>query len=79
MALTRRQALAALTSLPGVGGLARADVKPTSVIVVELERPATPELIATITDQLHKVWPNNRVIVCAEGVHLRIVEDPWLP
>jgi hypothetical protein len=70
--MTRREAIQALTALPAVARISRADVTPASVIIVECDERLTLQARAILRDQLQKVWPNNRCLVLDQGCRLKV-------
>ena len=71
--MNRRDAIAALTSLP-IAAVGRLEVRPESVIVVEAEGKLSAEAHARLLATVRAVWPNQRVIVCDQGIRLRVVD-----
>ena len=72
--MNRREALALIGSLPSVGTIARADVKPSSVIVVTCQEHFSQEVAQRIKDTLRRVWPDNRCLVLDAGLELRVID-----
>jgi hypothetical protein len=70
--MTREEAIQALTALPAVARISRADVTLTSVIIVECDEPLTLQARTIIQEQLQKVWPNNRCVVLDQGYRLKV-------
>lgn len=73
--MNRREALQALVSLPAVKSIAVVEVKPTDVIVVECDRPVSEREINHISGRLEMVWPDRRILILHEGLHLKIARD----
>lgn len=73
--MNRRQAIAALMSLPATAVISEARVRANDVIVCELEELATDDTVARIADRLRQVWPDNKVLVLHKGVRLRIARN----
>jgi hypothetical protein len=74
--MNRREAIAALTALPTIASIARADVKPTDVIVVECNEIVSDSEMARIRETLQPAWPRNRILVTDRNVRLKIVSQP---
>lgn len=71
--MNRRDALAALISLPAVARISVAQVKPDDVIVFECDEHLPEEGIKRIKDVAEGVWPGRKVVVLDKGLHLKIV------
>jgi hypothetical protein len=70
--MDRREALKVLAALPAATRIARAEVSPRDVIVVEFpskDHPSDSEL-QVLRVQLAQVWPQNRIVMLAGGVRL---------
>jgi len=72
--MNRREAIAALTALPAVARISKADLKPTDVIVMECDGVVSSEQAERIEAYVQKVWPNHQVVVLGDGLKLKIVE-----
>jgi len=73
--MNRRDALALLTSLPAVGSIARADVKPHSVIVITCPGAVSKETAAHIMKAAKKIWPNHQCAVLSDGMTLQVLDE----
>ena len=74
--MNRREALSILTSLPAVGSISRADVRPGSVIVVECPGSISQDTAERMKALLRQVWPEpTRIVVLGDGVQLRVLDD----
>lgn len=74
--MNRREALAALTALPAVTRIAKADLKPDDVIVVECPGGISCETAERIQAALKHVWPNHQAVVLGDGMTLKVVQGP---
>jgi len=72
--MNRREALAALVSLPAVAKISVAPVKPTDVIVVECSEYLSLDQMARIKAELSEVWPGQQIVVLHKTLTLKIVE-----
>lgn len=73
--MNRREALAALATLPGVTSIQRARLMPTDVIVIERSpacREWTPEQVASFREQWLRQWPEQLVMVLPPGCSLKV-------
>ena len=71
--MNRREALAALVSLPEIARISRAEVKPLDVLVVEVPGQPSTEDVANMTDILKRIWPNNHVLLLNNGMQIKVV------
>lgn len=71
--MNRREALAALVSLPEISRISTAPVKPDDVIVVESDHALTRDTIDRLTAIMESVWPGRKCIVLSEGLKLKVV------
>ena len=71
--MNRREAIAALTALPGLGRVAQADIKPDDVIVVETTEHMSADAADRIGEAVRRVWPTHRVLVLQHGLSLKVV------
>jgi hypothetical protein len=71
--MNRREALAALTSLPIIAA-SKVEVKSNDVIVVEVAKDVliSQEEAEYLKTKIGEIWPNNR-IVCLRGCSLKVV------
>jgi hypothetical protein len=70
--MDRREALKVLTALPAATRIARAEVSPRDVIIVEFpphDHPSDRDL-QHLHVRLAQVWPQNRIVMLAGGVRL---------
>jgi hypothetical protein len=73
--MNRREAIAALTSLPGLTSVQVADLKPNDVIVAEFEGRLSSDQMSQIQAQLNSVWPRHRVVVMDSECRLKVMRD----
>lgn len=71
--MNRREAIAALVSLPEVARIATVPASTDDVIVVECDGLLTDETRARIVAQLKDVWPDRQIIVCNQDVRIKVV------
>lgn len=72
--MNRREALQVLVSMPAVERIARVDVTPSSVIVLEVPGALTQEHAARLHEQLQRVWPRHLVVVLPEGMRIKVLD-----
>lgn len=73
--MNRREALAALISLPQIASIQRADIKPDDVIVVECKGKLSLSGMESIRRKLTDIWPGRRIVVCDDDTRLRVVSQ----
>lgn len=73
--MNRREALAALISMPQIARIERADIKPDDVIVVECEGRVSLVQKEYMRDTLGKVWPGRRIVVCEAGIRIKAMSQ----
>lgn len=71
--MNRREALAALVSMPEIARISAAPVGPTDVIVVETEMEFSDEVHARMKATLESVWPGRKIVVLSKGITLKVV------
>jgi hypothetical protein len=71
--MNRRDAIAALVSLPEITRISTAPVNADDVIVVECDQHITQELAATIRTTMESVWPGRKCLVLTKGLTLKVV------
>jgi hypothetical protein len=74
--MNRREALTVLTAMPAVARISRADVTPASVIVVETDKRLSVDMRTQIRDSLQRIWPHNQIVICDEGLRIKIADGP---
>jgi len=67
------EAVAALESLPQVARIEVVRLRPTDVIVLEIQGWLTQEVNARLAAELKPIWPNNKIIVIDGGVRLKVI------
>ena len=70
--MDRREALKALTALPGLTRISVADIKPEDVIVLECERPISDETAKRIQQYVNMIFPNQKVVVLGDGLTMKV-------
>jgi hypothetical protein len=73
--MNRREAIAALTSLPGLTSVQVADIKPNDVLVFEVETHLSAQTIQRIKDFAGELWPGHRVAVLDAGMKLKVMRE----
>lgn len=71
--MNRREAIAALVSLPEITRISTAPIKPDDVIVVECEAMMSDETRARIRLMLEQVWPGRKCVVLCDGLRLKVM------
>lgn len=71
--MNRREALAALVSLPAVARIQTADLKPDDVLVVECDDYVSEQGVANIRAALEQIWPGRKVAVMDKGTRLKVL------
>jgi hypothetical protein len=64
--MNRREALAALMSLPQVARISVADLKPDDVLVFECESPVSQDTAERIKSYAQEVFPGRKCIVVSD-------------
>lgn len=72
--MNRREAIAALISLPEVARISAAPVKPKDVIVIECPGYLSSEAMAHIEQAIRQIWPDNKCVVLDASLKLKVVE-----
>lgn len=75
MALSRRDVIKALTSLPAVASIEVAQVQPHDVIVVEIDEHISQEAGQWMTSRLQEVWPGRKIVIVGPGARLKVVRQ----
>lgn len=70
--MNRREALAALMSLPAATRISVADLKPTDVIVIECEVSLSDEAASRIKSFAKGIWPEHKCVVLTDGLKLKV-------
>lgn len=71
--MNRREAIAALVSLPEITRISAAPLKPDDVIVIECDLMLSCENSDRIRTTMEKVWPGRRCVVLGRGMTLKVV------
>jgi hypothetical protein len=71
--VNRREAIAALVSLPEITRISTAPVKADDVIVVECDQHPTMEQVNQIRSILESIWPGRKCLVLSKGFTLKVV------
>lgn len=72
--MTREAAIAALELLPAVERISVASLKPTDVIVVNVNEHISMETAARMRAYLRDIWPDNKIVVLEKNLTLRVVD-----
>lgn len=73
--MNRREALAALMSLPATASIKVAQLKPDDVLVVECDEHLPFERVRSIGDSVKAIWPDHKVAVFDGGLRLRVMRS----
>jgi hypothetical protein len=68
------KAVAALESLPEIGRVAVVRLRPTDVIVAELDGLCTDSTRARLEATLRPIWPEHKILVYDRGLRLKVVD-----
>ena len=71
--MNRRQAIAALVSLPEIARISTAPVKETDAIVIEYAGRLSHAQVASIKTAVESIWPGRKVLVLSDGMALKVV------
>jgi len=71
--MNRREAIAALVSLPPSTRVSVASLKPDDVIVIECDDHITQDTAERIKQTIERVWPGRKCVVLTETLKLKIV------
>jgi hypothetical protein len=72
--MNRREALAALVSMPEIARISKAAVAPTDVIVVEVPGKISMEHAKNLMDQLQQIWPEpQRIVILEDGITIKVL------
>lgn len=73
--MNRRDAIAALMSLPATASLSVASVRPSDVLVIECDTHLSRAEKDLIRAEIDKVWPGRKAVVCDGGSRLKIARE----
>jgi hypothetical protein len=71
--MNRREAIAALTAMPGLTSVEVADVKADDVLVFEVNSHVTDEMVDRLKATAEGIWPGRRIVVLADNIKLKVV------
>lgn len=71
--MDRREALAALMSLPAATRISVANLKPTDAIVIECEGALSDDMAERIRLVAKEIWPDHKCVVLVDGLKLKVV------
>lgn len=78
--MNRREALAALVSMPEIAKISAMPVlRRTDVIVVEVDKPCSAEMASRMREQLREVWPNHKIVVMCDGAKIKVAAGEPTP
>ena len=69
------EALRRLLYVPDLEGIRIARLRPGDVILVDVDGNVSQQQSDEIHGQLQKVWPGHEVLICDEGLRLRVVRE----
>jgi hypothetical protein len=70
--MNRRQALAALVSLPPTARVSVATLQADDVIIVECEDHLSQDTAIRLRAELIQVWPQHKIVVLDRGMRIKI-------
>lgn len=73
--MNRREAIAALTALPGLTRISSADLTPTDVLVIESDHHVSLAEVERISTVMQQIWPGRKVVVLDKGQTLKVVSQ----
>jgi hypothetical protein len=71
--MNRREALAALVSIPAVASVSVANISPSDVVVIECDEHVSDKQALLFRSYLEAAFPNNKSLVLA-GCRLKVVK-----
>lgn len=69
--MNRREALAALISLPAISRISVAELKLNDVLVVECDDYLSQAQLGCITSTLNQIWPDRKIAIFQKGLRLK--------
>lgn len=69
------EALRRLLYVPDLEGIRVARLQPNDVILVEVGGKLSDEESSRMHYQLKEVWPEHQVLICDDGVRLRVARE----
>lgn len=73
--MNRREAIAALMSLPATATITQATVEPSDSIILECEGHMSSETAERIRKHIEQIWPGRKVVVLCDGLKIRIAKN----
>lgn len=73
--MNRREAIAALTALPGLASIQTADLKPNDVLVCRCDGHISEDLAVHLRETLERVFPGRKILVLSDGLSLEVLRD----
>jgi hypothetical protein len=73
--MNRRDAIRAVMAMPAVTNISVARLKPDDVIVLECDYSITQQIADNLKTTLNKLWPDNDVLVMANGLRMKIARS----
>lgn len=70
--MNRREAIAALVSLPEVARIATVPANSDDVIVVECDGLLSQEGAANVKAQIQRIWPDRKVVVLSGELRIKV-------
>lgn len=71
--MNRREAIAALMSIPSLSSIQSMRMATDDVIVIEVEQRLSAQGRENITEQITKLWPGRRVVVLDGGMKMKVM------
>jgi hypothetical protein len=73
--MNRREAIAAIASLPGLTRISSETVQPTDVIVLECPGRITSEVRERLIASLRTLWPlPQKIVVLEQGIQMKVLK-----
>ncbi len=69
----RREAIEALLALPAIERIARLELKPDDVIVVECNAALSQTAVEQIQTLVGEVFPDRKVLICDQAMRLKVM------
>lgn len=71
--MNRREAIAALTAVPGLTTIEVARLHPDDIIVLECDGTISNEVADRLERELTAIWPSHKIVVLGDGMRLKVV------
>lgn len=71
--MNRREAIAALTAIPGLTRIEKADVKPDDVLVITCAGPISEDTARRIKTTFEQIFTQQKLLVLPDGMQLKVM------